>query len=147
MGQERVLEATGRPARVLIDPMALASIRAEVDRCYPAEAIGLLAGTVHSGHVVVGDAVALTNLARNPRVSVQVSNAERDQALADLAARGMQAIGAYHSHPNGAAEPSAEDTIRGTGLEIIAAASRHGTGVVRAWWLERGRPPIELAMP
>ncbi|HZM78814.1 MAG TPA: Mov34/MPN/PAD-1 family protein [Candidatus Limnocylindrales bacterium] len=147
------VKARGRPAVVLIDPEALASIEADARRCYPAEAIGLLArapesDTVLSGHVVVSEAVALTNRARHPGVSVQVSRAERDQRLAELAERGRETIGAYHSHPDGSAEPSAADlqAVRGAGVEIIASAGVTGVGMVRAWWLERDCEPIELAL-
>lgn len=147
MTQDRIIEARSRPAEVLIDPMVLVSIRAEAGRCYPAEAIGLLAGTVHSGQMRVSEAVPLTNLADDPRMGVRVGRAECDRALAGLAARGKEAIGAYHSHPDGVAEPSTEDTAQGAGLEIVASATMLGSGVVRAWWLERGHPPVELEVP
>ncbi len=82
----------------------------------------------------------------------------REQLLAQpwARARGLQVIGAAHSHPEGAAEPSATDLALCWGPSLMLIRSglgRSGAGPastdtlgLRAWWIagEEGGAPLEL---
>lgn len=62
----------------------------------------------------------------------------REQLLAQRWARqrGLQVLGAAHSHPEGAAEPSPTDRELTCAPALMVILGRHGEA--RAWWLEEG---------
>ncbi len=62
----------------------------------------------------------------------------REQLVAQRWARqrGLQVLGAAHSHPEGAAEPSPTDRALTCAPALMVILNRHGEA--RAWWLEEG---------
>ncbi|HOB13902.1 MAG TPA: M67 family metallopeptidase [Novosphingobium sp.] len=105
----------------------IATLREEAERAYPRECCGLLLGQ--------GNRVALAQPAANvhpdPLRHFEIDPAALIAAHRAQRAGGLELIGYYHSHPNGRAEPSAED---------IAMAERAGRfwAIVAAgnvlWW-------------
>ncbi|MBU2589012.1 MAG: M67 family metallopeptidase [Alphaproteobacteria bacterium] len=84
---------------------ALAAMRATAVAAHPLEACGLLLGA----GARITEARETANVHRAPATHFEID----PQALIDAhrAARdgGLQVLGYYHSHPNGAPEPSATD--------------------------------------
>ena len=76
--------------------------------CLPAEACGLLGGTVDGEDKRVGKVYYLTNLdASNEHFSMDPK--EQLDALKDMRKNGFQMIGNWHSHPESPSRPSEED--------------------------------------
>lgn len=74
----------------------------------PAEACGLLGGTVDGEDKRVGKVYYLTNLdASNEHFSMDPK--EQLDALKDMRKNGFQMIGNWHSHPESPSRPSGED--------------------------------------
>ena len=105
----------------------IATLLAEAERAHPRECCGLLLGS--------GGRVALVQPAANVHPQPEQHFEIDPQALisAHRAARagGLELLGYYHSHPNGRAEPSADDRAQASGdgraWAIVAA------GTVN-WW-------------
>ncbi len=146
---------------------ALAAVRSHAAATYPEECCGALLGVVEAdaaGETAVGAAAAtaVAGTVTQPRRilrAVPVDNAwtgargERYLIPADVVrtieadARraGLEIVGFYHSHPDGAAEPSAFD------LEVawpwycylIIVAGAGGAGIVRGWRLHDDRAGFE----
>lgn len=123
----------------LILPQALqAQIEAEAKSAYPRECCGLIEGVV-SG--VVFEVLALHPARNDADAADRFDIAPEDHLKASRMARanGHALIGCYHSHPNGACEPSRHDKA-GAGednfLWLIAATDgascRLGAYVYRA---------------
>jgi proteasome lid subunit RPN8/RPN11 len=74
----------------------------------PAEACGLLGGTIDGDEKRVEKVYYLTNLdASNEHFSMDPK--EQFQAIKDMRANGYQLIGNWHSHPESPSRPSEED--------------------------------------
>ncbi len=74
----------------------------------PAEACGLLGGTVDGDEKRVEKVYYLTNLdASNEHFSMDPR--EQFQAIRDMRQKGLQMIGNWHSHPESPSRPSGED--------------------------------------
>jgi proteasome lid subunit RPN8/RPN11 len=115
-----------------------AAVRAWARAAYPAEGCGLLIGTKSAG----GCRVVRATSARNARAGERGDRYEVDPAdhLAGWKAAeadGLEVVGAWHSHPDHAAIPSATDLAEAhEGLSyLIVAVSEQGAGELRAWRL------------
>jgi len=117
---------------------------------YPVEACGLLVGRRHAGHVEVVRAVQARNLRAGERGDrYEVDPAEHLAAWKAAEAEGLEVVGAWHSHPDQPAIPSATDhTEASAGLSyLIVAVSASGAGELRSWRLVDGafeEEPLEL---
>jgi len=112
--------------RVRLPPPLAAAIAAAAARAAPRECCGLLEGVRRDGLFIVQALHPARNLSTDPdRFEID----PRDHIGAVKKARGAGAaiIGCYHSHPEGAARPSARD-LAGAGEEdflwLIAAGER-----------------------
>jgi len=80
------------------------AMRSHAERAWPAECVGALLG---ADEVLL--ALPLHNVAPNPRAHFELSARDYLAAEREAEARGLTVRGYYHSHPQGPAEPSAED--------------------------------------
>jgi proteasome lid subunit RPN8/RPN11 len=95
---------------VIMLPSALrAAIAAHAAAEYPHEACGLLLGRRNGAGMVVSRAVASANLAAEPSYRFEIDPGLRLKLQKAARAGGDEVLGHYHSHPNGAAQPSASD--------------------------------------
>ncbi len=101
----------------------LAEAAAAPDR----ECCGLLLGS--AGRIAAS--VAARNVAADPARSFEIEPATLLRTHREARGAGQQVIGHYHSHPNGAAEPSLRDAARAVAngeIWLIIAA-----GSLNAW--------------
>jgi desampylase len=84
---------------------ALATLREEATKAYPQECCGLLLGQGSR----IEQAVPCRNVHPEPFGHFEIDPAALIAAHRAARAGGPQVLGYYHSHPNGRAEPSAED--------------------------------------
>jgi proteasome lid subunit RPN8/RPN11 len=115
-----------------------AAVRAWARAAYPEEGCGLLIGAACVG----GCRVVRATSARNMRAGVRGDRYEIDPAdhLAGwkaAEAEGLDVVGAWHSHPDHAAIPSATDLAEAhEGLSyLIVAVDEQGAGELRCWRL------------
>jgi proteasome lid subunit RPN8/RPN11 len=92
---------------------ALATLLEEATKAHPRECCGLLLGQ----GTWIERAVPAANVHSDPQRHFEIDPAALIAAHRAARAGGPQILGYYHSHPNGRAEPSAED---------IAMAERAG---------------------
>jgi proteasome lid subunit RPN8/RPN11 len=96
----------------------------------PNEACGLLLGTPGR----IDAAVPAANVAAHPDRSFEIDPATLLRTHREARGKGQRVIGHYHSHPNGAAEPSLRDAAAAVENDqiwlIIAAGGVHGWRVV-----------------
>ncbi|WRO68191.1 M67 family metallopeptidase [Tsuneonella sp. CC-YZS046] len=100
--------SSGR-TEIHISPTVLTDLLSEAARVAPEEACGLLMGHERDGRLRIARAVAAPNVAAEPERRFEID--PRVLIDAQRAARegGAQVVGYYHSHPAGAARPSATD--------------------------------------
>lgn len=115
---------------LLITSKLCAEMVREAQRAAPQECCGLLIGPAGSDNQI--DAILPTaNISDTPEISFVIDPAVLAEAQRNARNGGPQIIGYYHSHPNGRAEPSAEDAKQaapdGRVWAIIA------NGAVRFW--------------
>jgi proteasome lid subunit RPN8/RPN11 len=121
------------------------TVRADLRRwareAWPREACGLLVGRP----AAAARAVTRATLARNLRAHesgdrYEVDPADHLAAWRAAEAEGLEVIGAWHSHPEHAAEPSSTDRAEAhEGLVYLIVEERAGrVGELRAWRLEGG---------
>jgi proteasome lid subunit RPN8/RPN11 len=108
---------------------------------YPREAVGLLGG--RSGEIVA--VIPLTNRAHGTGTTL-VSARDLRTAEAELAARGLSRVGAFHSHANTPARPSQLDlrAMRPGQIELIVLVNMDGAGAIRAWSIDDDGYSVEL---
>lgn len=125
--------------RLIIDESIARQLVEHSRERHPEEACGLLFGRVERGSVRVSGAVSATNIHPRPDRAFQV---DWNSLLDGLGGRsgGHALVGFYHSHPNGIAEPSADDTESAwPGLVmVICTEAAQGERTLSAWW--RGGP-------
>lgn len=101
----------------------------------PRECCGLLLGT---GDEIL-DVVAARNVADRPESQYLVDPRDHLRAVREARTRGLQVIGAYHSHPRSQAIPSATDAAEAFAHFLFIIV---GLGVeppdVRAWSWDGG---------
>lgn len=125
-------------ASVRLTEAQLCAIREAAEAAYPEEACGLLVGRREPGGVWCVAAVeASANVAEPPRTSrFEVDPRLRLRLMRTLRDGPDEVIGVYHSHPDGAAEPS--DTDRAMIFEpamiwLITAVDAGRAGATTAW--------------
>jgi proteasome lid subunit RPN8/RPN11 len=109
----------------------------------PREACGLLIGRRVDGLAVVERAIETRNTAEGPE-RFEVDPLDHLTAQREARAAGLEILGAWHSHPEGPATPSAGDAreaLPGWVQVIVDARSTHW----RAWVVESGGAARELA--
>lgn len=109
--------------RLSLPPGLRAQILAAAQAAYPAECCGLVIGRRGGGTAAALALHPARNLARHED-SFEIDPSDHFAALRAARANGLAVIGCYHSHPRGAAQPSAAD-LAGAGEEgffwLIAA--------------------------
>jgi proteasome lid subunit RPN8/RPN11 len=107
--------------------MDVRALCAEAERTWPNECVGALLSD--------GSVVPLENVAPEPARSFEVTARALLELEADAEARGLDIKGYFHSHPNRAAVPSADDLrflVEGR-VMVIVAVHEGKAGEVRAW--------------
>jgi len=93
-----------RIARRLLD-----QIEAHARDALPGEACGLLIGARQAGATIVAAVEPTANVAADPTRRFEIDPARQIALQRALRGTAQEIVGVYHSHPNGAAEPSATD--------------------------------------
>ncbi|MBV8971383.1 MAG: M67 family metallopeptidase [Sphingomonadaceae bacterium] len=117
-----------------VGPAVLAAILAHAAAAAPAEACGLVLGAESR----IDAAVPAVNVAERPERGFEIDPATLLRVHREARGSGRSVVGWYHSHPNGARQPSATDAARAVEdgrLWLIAAA-----GQVTAWRAAAGGP-------
>jgi proteasome lid subunit RPN8/RPN11 len=108
------------------------SLVAAAARAAPHEACGLLLGQPRR----IDAAVPAANVAAHPDRSFEIDPATLLRTHREARGNGQRVVGHYHSHPNGAGEPSLCDAAAAIENDqiwlIIAAGALHGWRVVAA---------------
>lgn len=113
---------------------AASHIRAAAVSAYPRECCGLLLGRDDA----IVEAWTARNLSHDPK-RYQVDPRDHFAAIRAARGRGLDVIGAYHSHPDAPPCPSATDLDEAFPSFIYLIASVRGGRVeVRAWHLVGG---------
>ena len=99
-------------AALRIDPDDLRRVTAEAEAAYPEEACGLLVGRVDGEVAVVAEVHRSRNVAACPRRAFEIDPVLLLALHKRLRDADEAMIGVYHSHPDGAAVPSATDLDR-----------------------------------
>jgi proteasome lid subunit RPN8/RPN11 len=113
----------------------LAAIASEAARADPQECCGLLVGLREAAEITVQSIVPAANIAREPRRRFEVDPKALFDTHRAARAAGHEVIGHYHSHPGGAAVPSAHDQDRAQAageLWLIVPVSEAGAGMPQA---------------
>jgi desampylase len=108
----------------------------------PAECCGLLLGR----HEEIVDAVRTRNVAGEPTRRYQIDPADYFRQIRESRARGLEVIGAYHSHPRSDPHPSDTDRAHGFGdfVFLIVGLGR-GTPELAGWtWRDGNFASIPL---
>jgi proteasome lid subunit RPN8/RPN11 len=130
---------------------ALAAIIAAAKASYPDECCGLLVGRRDGAMLNVAQVVAAPNTAPNPSRHFEVDPAVLLTTHREAREAGQEVLGPYHSHPRGAARPSATDTARaadaGVGGEVwlIVPVDGDGAGAPCAFVFD-GQAFIEIGI-
>jgi len=88
----------------------------------------------------VAEAVPVANVAADPERFYELDPAETVATIEDAETRGRDAIGFYHSHPRGPAEPSETDRDRATWTGYVYAIVAPEEIVAYRWTGEAFRP-------
>ena len=134
---------------VRIAPGVLAEIRHHLAAAYPAEGCGLLLGTRGlDGDVVVRRQLPVPNpLTAEGGGHTRYLIRPEDFLSAERAARqdSLEVVGAYHSHPDVPAHPSAYDTEHAWPCccYLIASVARGDVREERVWELRDDRSSFE----
>lgn len=106
---------------------AIATLLKEATLAAPRECCGLLLG--QAGRIL--RAVPAANVHPEPGQHFEIDPAALIAALRDEREGGAQVLGYYHSHPNGAGTPSAEDRSSASGDGRVWAII---AGDAVTWW-------------
>jgi len=162
MGAQRTAMVLISPGEIAVDRQALTLLERVLEAALPQEGCALLLG--QTGALEGGGSPGLWRLRqvwptlnlwepereRNRRFRID----PREQLLAQkwARARGLAVLGSAHSHPHGAAIPSATDRalapwptlmlIRGQGRG--GGHGARGAAELRCWWLEEPAEPRPL---
>ena len=119
-----------------------AAIVAQAVGAAPQECCGLLIGS--AGEVV--EAWPASNAADDPQRRYLVDPQDHLRALRSARARGLDVIGAYHSHPRSTAEPSPTDASAAFGdfFWVIVGLGGPATCVTAWWWDDGNFVPVTL---
>lgn len=95
---------------IRLPPELLAEMRRLAEAAYPEECCGLLVGRREAEAIVVFRLAPSPNVAEGDRRrTFEVSPQVRFDLMRELQGGAEEIVGHYHSHPDGAAEPSATD--------------------------------------
>ena len=128
------------PARLLLDGHCLIVLERTLAASAPEEGCALLLGDRHQSTLRIQRIWPCRNVwqpaaERQRRFSLD----PREQLLAQRwsRSRGMQVLGAAHSHPSSAAVPSSTDRqlCIGPTLMLIRSGLNRGLPALRAWWM------------
>lgn len=137
--------------RIAIPARVLAGIAARAAAAWPDECCGLLLGRREGEACVVAEAVAAANVADDPARRFEVDPHVLLATHRRARESGVELLGPYHSHPDGAAVPSATDRARATAAAaageawLIVPATRDGAGAARAFIFD-GKAFTEAAL-
>ena len=123
------------PDRVRVSHAILDSLRAHRDRDRPLECCGLLLGRVDE----IVSAIPANNELESP-TRYRIAPADHFAAIRTARGRGLDVVGAYHSHPRSAAVPSATDRADAQSdlLYVIIGADATVGLELRGWRLVDG---------
>lgn len=131
-------------AALILPAEALHRMIAEARAAYPDECCGLLVGRRDATALRVARVEPSPNVAPPPRHDrFEIDTGLLLRLQRECRARGEAVIGLYHSHPDGAARPSAEDRARAWQPEqvwFILAVTQAGAVETGAWWRGSGEP-------
>ncbi len=118
---------------------------------YPGECCGLLIGRVEEGRAVVVEAVRARNVCEKGREPDRYVVEPRDvlAALKAAAAKGLDVVGVYHSHPDHPAAASKMDADLAQPLwaYVIVSVVKARASELRAWTAgDPGTPMRELGV-
>jgi proteasome lid subunit RPN8/RPN11 len=122
---------------VKITLKVLAGITRHARNTAPVECCGLLAGKDD----LIDEYITTLNI-RDSEVAYQVDPVEHIGAMKSLRVRGRSVLGAYHSHPRTAAEPSAADVAEasyGDGFLYLIVSLASEPPEIRGYRLVGGR--------
>lgn len=131
---------------IVLEPRHVAAIRGHGEADYPAEACGLIGGTLEGDRKVAVQLVPLANQrtdsARN-RYLIDPESFRRSQEKLDR--DGLEVIGVYHSHPDHAPSPSAFDREHAWPWlsYVIVGVERGHAGELKSWVLTDGREAFD----
>ncbi len=127
---------------LVLDPRHVAAIGRHGEADYPAEACGLIGGTLDGERKVAVQLVPLANRrsdsARN-RYLIDPESFRRAERRLDR--DGLDVIGVYHSHPDHPPEPSAFDREHAWPWlsYVIVGVERGRAGALKSWVLADDR--------
>ena len=127
---------------LVLDPRHVAAIGRHGEADYPAEACGLIGGTLDGVRKVAVQLVPLANRrtdsARN-RYLIDPESFRRAEQRLDR--DGLEVIGVYHSHPDHPPEPSAFDREHAWPWlsYVIVGVQRGRAGALKSWVLADDR--------
>ncbi|PYO44105.1 MAG: hypothetical protein DMD33_04455 [Gemmatimonadetes bacterium] len=131
---------------LVLDPRHVAAIRRHGEADYPAEACGLIGGSVEEHYKMAVQLVPLVNrrtdAARN-RYLIDPESFRRAQER--LERDGLEVIGVYHSHPDHPPVPSAFDREHAwpTLSYVIVGVGRGSAAELKSWVLTDDRGSFE----
>jgi proteasome lid subunit RPN8/RPN11 len=113
---------------IQLPTVARAAITAHAEANFPNEACGLLLGRRLGDQILISDAVPSANIAAEPAHRFEIDPGLRLRLQKAARTGAGDIVGHYHSHPNGAAQPSATDRqgIFEVDLLWLIAAVRDG---------------------
>jgi len=124
---------------VVLSEQADYALRRRAARGYPLEVCGLLLGRCASDRVEVRRALRLRNRADRVSHTHRYRIAPEDYLRCERRAQraGLDVVGVWHSHPDGAALPSATDARLAwpRWCYVVAAVNAGGRLEMRAWTL------------
>jgi proteasome lid subunit RPN8/RPN11 len=114
----------------------------------PAEVCGVLVGTRGDPDRVTA-VRRVANVADDPRHAYELDPAETVATIEAVEADGDDVVGFYHSHPEGAAQPSAVDRDRATwsGYVYLIVGLGPSEPEIRAWrWTGEAFDPLAVEL-
>jgi proteasome lid subunit RPN8/RPN11 len=133
-----------RDASIRVRPDVLAAVEQHARRAAPAECCGLL--VARSGRI--DEAVAVDNRASDPHRRYEIDPRDYLTLIRRCRGTGALVVGAYHSHPRSAPEPSATDrdeAFSGFLYVIAGTTADAGEWAIRAYQLVDGNfQPVAL---
>jgi proteasome lid subunit RPN8/RPN11 len=127
---------------IRIPAAALDLLRRHGERTHPLESCGVLVGRVSGGDRLVSAAIPCANARRGDlRSRYEIDPQDLLRIQREARARGEEIIGFYHSHPDGAARPSATDLDEAhwLGCSFVITAVAGGQAGETASYLLAGR--------
>lgn len=116
------------------------ALRRHAERGYPREVCGFLLGMPGAGYDVRA-LLPAENLRADTRTRYLIDGDAYRAAERETAARGLEIVGFYHSHPDAPARPSEFDLEHGwpSVAYLIIAVTPAGAGAVTGWVLTDDR--------